>query len=65
MYTLGNSKEGEEFLMKKAPLKTLGVLSPIRFPPQQKEAPTGNTPIQAVNTPLQAVTNRFLRNGEN
>ena len=54
-------KEGEDFLLKKAPQKTLRVLDPIRTSPfvvpTRKEAPTGNAPMGA--TPLKAVTNRF------
>ena len=47
-------KEGEDFLLKKAPLKTLRILDPIRtgpfvVPTTRKEAPTGNTPILLTN----------------
>ena len=41
-------KDGEDFLLKKAPLKTLRVLDPIKTSPfmvpttTRKEAPTGN-----------------------
>ena len=61
-------KEGEDFLLKKAPLKTLRVLDPIQISPfmvptTRKEAPTGNAPMGA--TPLKAVTNRFPQVGGN
>ena len=60
-------KEGEEFLLKKAPQKTLRSLGPIRTSPfvvpTRKEAPTGNTPMGA--TPLKAVTNHFPQAGRN
>ena len=60
-------KEGEDFLLKKAPQKTLRVLDPTRtspfMVPTRKEAPTGNVPMGA--TPLKAVTNRFPPTGEN
>ena len=61
-------KEGEDFLLKKAPLKTLRVSHPIRISPfvvptTRKEAPTGNTPMGA--TPHKAVTNRFPQEGGN
>ena len=61
-------KEGEELLLKKAPLKILRVLDPIKTNPFivpttiRKEAPTGNAPV-GVN-PLQAVTNHFPQAGE-
>ena len=52
-------KEGEDFLLKKAPQKTLRVLYPIRTNPfvvlTRKEAPTGNAPV----------TNRFPQVGGN
>ena len=44
-------KDGEDFLLKKAPLKTLMVLDPIKTSPfvvpttTRKEAPTGNAPM--------------------
>ena len=44
-------KDGEDFLLKKAPLKTLSVLDPIKTSPFvvpttiRKEALTGNTPM--------------------
>ena len=54
-------KEGEDFLLKKALLKTLRVSHPIKISPfvvpTRKEAPTGNTPMGAI--PHKAVTNRF------
>ena len=55
-------KEGEDFLLKKAPLKTLRVSDPIQLSPfvvttTKKEAPTGNAPMGT--TPHKAVTNRF------
>ena len=60
-------KEREDFLLKKAPLKTLRVLDPIKTSPfvvpTRKEAPTGNAPMGA--TPLKAVTNHFPQVGGN
>ena len=59
-------KEGEDFLLKKAPLKTLRVLdhtSPFVVPTTRKEAPTGNAPMGA--TPHKAVTNCFPQEGGN
>ena len=60
-------KEGGDFLLKKAPLKTLRVLHPTRISPfvvpTRKEAPTGNAPMGA--TPHKAVTNRFPQEGGN
>ena len=59
-------KEGEDLLLKKAPLKTLRVLDPISpfmVPTTRKEAPTGNAPMGA--TPHKAVTNRFPQVGGN
>ena len=59
-------KEGEDFLLKKAPLKTLRVSEPISHfvvPKTRKEAPTGNAPMGA--TPHKAVTNRFPQEGGN
>ena len=60
-------KEGEDFLLKKAPQKTLRVSHPTRISPfvvpTRKEAPTGNVPMGAI--PLKAVTNRFPQEGEN
>ena len=56
--------EGEDFLLKKAPLKTLRVLDPIKtlsWCPQQ-ERENSNCPIGAI--PHKAVTNRFLKQGE-
>ena len=55
-------KEGEDFLLKKAPLKTLRVSDPIKISPfvvprTRKEAPTANTPMGA--TPHKVVTNCF------
>ena len=60
--------EGEDFLLKKAPLKTLRVSHPIRISPfvvptTREEAPTGNAPMGA--TPHKAVTNHFLQEGGN
>ena len=58
-------KEGEDFLLKKAPLKILRVsdhISPFVVPTTRKEAPTGNAPMGA--TPHKAVTNRFPQVGE-
>ena len=59
-------KEGEDFLLKKAPLKTLRVSHPIKISPflvptTRKEAPTGNAPMGAI--PHKAVTNRFPQEG--
>ena len=54
-------KEGEDFLLKKAPLKTLRVsdpVSPFVVPTTRKEAPMGVTPHKAV-------TNRFPQEGRN
>ena len=61
-------KEGENFLLKKAPVKMLRVLDPIKtspfvVPTIRKEAPTGNAPMGA--TPLKAVTNCFPQAGGN
>ena len=61
-------KEGEDFLLKKAPLKTLRVLHPIKISPfvaptTRKEAPTGNALMGAI--PHKAVTNYFLQEGGN
>ena len=60
-------KEGEDFLLKEAPLKTLRVSHPTRISPfvvpTRKEAPTGNAPMGA--TPHKAVTNRFPHEGGN
>ena len=61
-------KEGEDFLLKKAPLKTLRVLDPIKInpfvaPTTRKESPTGNARMGA--TPHKAVTNRFPQVGGN
>ena len=61
-------KEGEDFLLKKAPLKTHRVLDPIKtspfvVPTTRKEAPTGNAHMGA--TPHKAVTNSFLQAGGN
>ena len=54
-------KEGEAFLLKKAPQKILRVSNPTRISPfvvpTRKEAPTGNAPMGAI--PHKAVTNRF------
>ena len=52
-------KDGEEFLLKTAPLKTLRVLDPIKTfpfmaPRIRKEPPTRNSPMG--DNPLQAVT---------
>ena len=60
-------KDGEDFLLKKAPLKTLRVLDPIKTSPfmvlttTRKEAPTGIDPMGAI--PLKAETNRFPQVG--
>ena len=61
-------KDGEDFLLKKSPLKTLRVLDPTKtspfvVPTTRKEAPTGNITMGAI--PLKAVTNRFPRVGGN
>ena len=61
-------EEGEDFLLKKAPLKTHRVWRPIKtspfvVPTTRKEAPTGNTPVGA--TPPKAVINRFPQSGGN
>ena len=60
-------KEGEDFLLKKALLKTVRVLDPIKtshfmVPTTRKETPTGNAPMES--TPDKAVTNCLLRQGE-
>ena len=58
-------KEGEDFLLKKTPLKTLSIWDPIKTSPlvvpTRKESPTGNAPMGA--TPDKAVTNRFPQAG--
>ena len=61
-------KEGEDFLLKNTPLKTLRVFDPIKtspfvVPTTRKEAPTGNAPVGA--NPHKAVTNRFPQAGGN
>ena len=60
-------KEGEDWLLKKAPQKILRVWYCTRIStfvvPTTKEAPTGNPPMGAI--PLKALTNRFLPTGEN
>ena len=60
-------KEGEDFLLKKAPQRILRVSNPTRISPlvvpTRKEAPTGNAPMGAI--PLKAVTNPFPREEEN
>ena len=62
-------KDGEDFLLKKATLKSLRVLDPIKTSPfvvpttTRKEAPTGNTPMGAI--PLKALTNSFSQVGGN
>ena len=60
-------KEGEDFLLKKAPQKILRLWDPTRISPfvvpTRKEAPTGNAPMGAI--PHKAVTNRCLPTGEN
>ena len=61
-------KEGEDFLLKKAPLKTHRLSHPIKtspfvVPTRRKEAPTGNAPMGA--TPPKSVTNRFPQAGGN
>ena len=62
-------KDGEDFLLKKAPLRTLRVLEPIKTSPFvvpttiRKEAPTGNAPMGAIS--LKAATNRFPQVGGN
>ena len=61
-------KEGEDFLLKKAPLRNHRVSDPIKaspfvVPKIRKEAPTGNAPMGA--TPHKAVTNRFPQPGGN
>ena len=60
-------KEGEDFLLKKAPQNILRVLDPTRISPfvvpTRKEAPTGNAPMGAI--PDKAVTNRFPQTEEN
>ena len=56
-------KDGEDFLLKKAPLKTHRVLDPIKTSPFvvsttiRKEAPTGNASMGTI--PPKAVINRF------
>ena len=62
-------KDGEDFLLKKAPLKTVRVLDSIKTSPflvpttTRKEAPTENALMEAI--PLKAVTNRFPQVGGN
>ena len=60
-------KEGEDFLLKKAPQKTVRVSHPTRISPfvvpTRKEAPTGKAPMGAI--PHKAVTNHFPQEGEN
>ena len=60
-------KEGEDFLLKKAPQKILRVSHPTRISPfmvpTRKEAPTRNAPMGAI--PLKAVTNRFPQTEKN
>ena len=61
-------KGGKTSSSKKAPLKTLGVLDPVKtspfmVPTIRKEAPTGNAPMWA--TPHKAVTNCFPQVGRN
>ena len=62
-------KDGEDFLLKKAPLKIHRVLDPIKISPfevpttTRKEAPTGNAPMGAI--PTKAVTSRFPQVGGN
>ena len=55
----------EDFLVKKAPLKTQGFApyQALSWSPQQKEAPIRNTPMGA--TPPKAVINRFPQSGGN
>ena len=59
-------KEGEDFLLKKAPLKTLRVLDVTKTSPfvvpTRKDAPTGSASMGA--TPHKAVTNHFHQVGE-
>ena len=61
-------KDGEDFLLKKAPLKQPRALDPIEISPfvvptrVRKEAPTGNAPMGA--TPHKAVTNHSPQVGE-
>ena len=62
-------KDGEDFLLKKAPLKTVRVLDPTKtslfvfHTTIRKELPTGNAPMGAI--PLKAVTNCFPQVGGN
>ena len=62
-------KDGEEFLLKKAPLKNHRVLDPIKLSPVvvsatiRKEAPTESVPMGA--TLLKALTNSFPQVGQN
>ena len=62
-------KDGEDFLLKKAPLKIHRVLDLIKTSPFvvpttiRKEAPTGNVPMGAI--PPKAVINRFPQVGGN
>ena len=56
-------KVGEDFLLKKAPVKTLRVSHPIKISPfvvptTRKVAPTGNATMGAI--PHKAVTNHFF-----
>ena len=57
-------KEGEDFLLKKAPQKILRVSDPTRISPfvvpTRKEAPTGNAPMGAI--PLQSSNQSFSSN---
>ena len=60
-------KDGEEFLLKKSPLKNHRILDPIKtspfmVPTIRKEAPTGNAPVGA--TPHKAVPIIFIRKWE-
>ena len=60
-------QEGEEFLLKQAPLKILKALDPIKSSPFmvptiiKKDPPTENTPMDG--NPLQAVSNHFPQAG--
>ena len=61
-------KDGQEFLLKKAPLKILRVLDPIKtshfmVPTIRNEAPTENVPMG--DNPPKAATNHFAQVEEN
>ena len=67
--SLNCSRTEKSSPLKRAPLKTLRILDPIKTSPFVvpttigKEAPTGNTPMG--DSPLQSLTNRFPHQGGN